>query len=316
MNGHPAGAASGAAGVAAAVVVLVLVALGLAAREERTRVRARRRLAHASAASTTSWSRRSRVRRRLWLPLPTSVRRPVEGMGLPWAPDTTVGVTMGAFAALASMALLAAGPGAAAVVVGVGAAGGPAALVAGAGRANRLVDRDLVGLLDRLSAGLRSGASLSAALGESARSAHGPLRTDLDQLCGRLESGVSFPDALARWAALRATPAVATTVAALAIAHGVGGGAARAVDGVATSLRDRASVRREVVALSTQARASAVVVVLAPLAFGVLSGAADHQSWTFLTTTPFGLSCLAGGLVLDLAGGLWMAWLAHRVGRM
>jgi tight adherence protein B len=295
--------------------VMAVACLGSSVGAARRHRRVLRRVTDRSSTAPDPSARRRLAERLEHLRLPPPVRRSIDGLALPWGVEVTVTATALVLAALTAAALVLAGPVAATVVAGAGGASAVGAAVAASGRADRLVDRDLVPMLDRLAAGLRSGASLPGALTEAAAAARGPLRADLDALGGRLAAGVSFPSAVAQWAAARRTPAVGTTVAALVIAHRVGGGAARAVDGVATSLRDRAVVAREVVALSTQARASAVVIVLAPLGFGVVSGAADQQTWSFLTSTPAGLACLGGGVALDLAGGLWMAWLAHRVGR-
>jgi tight adherence protein B len=86
----------------------------------------------------------------------------------------------------------------------------------------------------------------------------------------------------------------------------VGGSRARAVDRVASRLRDHAAAAREVQALSTQARLSAVVIGGAPVAFAVLGLAGDGEVAHFLLATPAGWACVVGGLGLDGAAVLWM----------
>ena len=61
--------------------------------------------------------------------------------------------------------------------------------------------------------------------------------------------------------------------AALALAAEAGGSVASVLDGVTDTLRDRVALDREVAALSSQARASAAVLVVAPVAFAVLAAA-------------------------------------------
>ena len=82
---------------------------------------------------------------------------------------------------------------------------------------------------------------------------------------------------------------------------------ARAVDRVAATLRERRELRAEVRALATQARASAGVLAVAPLAFAALVSTIEPGVVGFLVTTPVGLACLAVGLGLDGLGALWMA---------
>ena len=63
-------------------------------------------------------------------------------------------------------------------------------------------------------------------------------------------------------------------------------------------------------ALSSQARASAVVIGLAPLGFAVLAAMVDPASIHFLVGTPIGIACLVVGVVLDGVGAAWMHRLA------
>nr|MDQ6927830.1 hypothetical protein [Actinomycetota bacterium] len=59
-------------------------------------------------------------------------------------------------------------------------------------------------------------------------------------------------------------------------------------------------------ALASQARMSALVIGLAPLAFGVFAASTDPRTSQFLLHTSAGLILLAGGLTLDGLGWLWM----------
>lgn len=85
--------------------------------------------------------------------------------------------------------------------------------------------------------------------------------------------------------------------------------AARPIDGVAASLRANLAVAAEVRALSSQARYSAMVIALAPLAFGVVAASADGRTADFLLRTRVGVACLAAGVALDVIGAWWM----HRI---
>ena len=96
-------------------------------------------------------------------------------------------------------------------------------------------------------------------------------------------------------------------VAALALGAVSGGPHARAVDGLAGTLRERSRLEGEVGVLAAQARASALVITVAPLAFALLAAATDPSAADFLVRSPAGLACLAGGLALDGAAAAWMA---------
>jgi tight adherence protein B len=139
-----------------------------------------------------------------------------------------------------------------------------------------------------------------------------PLRADIARVVATTRAGVSLPEALRRWAASVSMPSADLVVAALALGHAMGGPQAGAIEGVAATLRDRSAVAREVRALGSQARASAVVIVAAPVAFGIVSVLIDPSVLTFLATTPVGAACFATGLALDALGALWMARIIRR----
>ncbi len=116
--------------------------------------------------------------------------------------------------------------------------------------------------------------------------------------------------ALEAVAVRRPLPGVRLGVAALCLGAETGGAQARAVDGVAATVRERQAVAAELRALSSQARISALVIGLAPIAFGVFAATTDPRTAEFMLHTPAGLILLSAGLVLDALGWLWMQRLA------
>ena len=78
------------------------------------------------------------------------------------------------------------------------------------------------------------------------------------------------------------------------------------------TLRERDALAREVRALASQARTSAVVLVAAPLMFALVVGVVDDQVGRFLVS-PAGLVCVVVGLGLDAAGAVWMDRLTRDV---
>jgi tight adherence protein B len=168
-------------------------------------------------------------------------------------------------------------------------------------------DRQLPELLDRLAAALRAGDGLRSALGGLAGRAPEPLAADLEPLRRSLASGTALSTAVATWSGDRADRDVRLVAAALLLGATAGGEVARALDRTAASLRERHELASEVHALATQARASAVVLAVAPVGFGALVGTVEPAATTFLLTTPVGLACVALGVGLDALGSVWMA---------
>ena len=211
--------------------------------------------------------------------------------------------TLGGTAALAVV-----GAPSAAALLAATLVGGPAAAIAwSVRRARRRVGQALPGALDEIARSLRAGASLVQAIDDAARATPGAIGDDLAGVAAAHRAGVPLAEALARWRADRALPGVRLTASALELGLAAGGTHARAVDGVAATLRDNLAITAEVRAQASQAQASALVIGLAPIGFTALACLADHRTATFLFQTPAGLACLAVGGALDAAGALWMA---------
>jgi tight adherence protein B len=168
-------------------------------------------------------------------------------------------------------------------------------------------DLQLPGLLDRLASALRAGRAIGPAFADVARAVPAPLGEEVRPIARTIEQGAPLVDALRGWAESHPTAAdVQLVTAALTVGAGSGGEVARAVDGVTATLRERHQVRAELRALATQAQASAVVLAAAPVAFALLVATIEPGAIVFLLTTPLGLACLTGGVLLDLAGVVWM----------
>jgi tight adherence protein B len=174
------------------------------------------------------------------------------------------------------------------------------------GAAAATAEAALPGALEAVARGLRSGSSLRQAIAEAASVTPGALGTELRLVSAASERGTPLVDALEAWGARCQRSGVRLAVAALCLGAEVGGAQARAVDGVAATLRERLAVAGEVRALTSQTRASMLVIAAAPVAFCFFASATDPRTSTFLFRSPVGLACLGAGIALDAAGGFWM----------
>lgn len=178
-------------------------------------------------------------------------------------------------------------------------------------RATERYDADLAPALDAVGRSLRAGATLTQAL-EEASVLGGPVTADLAAAVARARRGGGIVEALDAWSAAATRPAVRLVASALSLAAEVGGSQARAVDGLAATVRSRQHALAEARAQATQARLSGLVIAAAPLAFGLLTGAGDARTLRFLLATPLGLFVLLSGLALDGVGFMWMRRLSRR----
>jgi Flp pilus assembly protein TadB len=160
--------------------------------------------------------------------------------------------------------------------------------------------------LDRVAGALRAGASLHGAIREAGRHTPDPVGADLRRIARDADRGRPLGTAISAW--VQGGPhAVQLAGAALALGAEAGGGMARAVDGVAATVRERRELAAEARSLATQARASAALLAIAPLLFALLVSSADPAAARFLLGTPLGAACLVVGLGLEAAGLAWMA---------
>lgn len=200
-----------------------------------------------------------------------------------------------------------------AVVTAVVVVAGPAlACRANRGRAAARLQAALPAALEEVARSLRSGAGLRAAVREAGAATPGALGADLGHVA-RTAEAIGIVPALEAWGATRSLPGVRLAVAALCLGAETGGAQARAIDGVAATLRQRLSAAAEARALASQARASAAVIALSPILFCGLTSATDSRVAAFLFRSGAGAAVLTAGLLLDTAGALWMARLTRTV---
>lgn len=169
----------------------------------------------------------------------------------------------------------------------------------------------MVSFLDAVARGLRSGLGVHAAVRGAATS--GGVHADgLTSLVGSLDAGVPLTVSLAQWRGRRPAPEVSLAAAVLGFGVATGGSIARAVDGAAATLREQLALAGEARVLATQARASAVVVGGAPVAFTAVVVLADPRVAAVLFGSWLGACCLVVGGLLEVACVVWMRRLVAR----
>lgn len=165
--------------------------------------------------------------------------------------------------------------------------------------------------LDRMAAALRTGSSLPMAIDEVGGALDPPLGPELRSVAGEIARGQPTREALDAWAARHDDAGTRLAASALVLSTVVGSTPARAIDGVAATVRERLDLVAERRTMAAQARTSAFVLSVAPVAFAAVLVLADTAAARFLIGTPAGWACLASGAVLDGAGAWWMARLSR-----
>lgn len=172
----------------------------------------------------------------------------------------------------------------------------------------------LASLLFALSRELRAGATVHGAVAAVAtdRSVAGP---DFRQLAGRVEAGAPVTDELDRWADRLGHPDAELVRAVLSLGVSTGSALAATLDRAAGRIVDRAELQREIRGLAAPARASALLLTIAPVGFLVLLATVDERVLVTIATVPVATGCVVAGLALNGVGWLWMRRLARSVER-
>ena len=193
----------------------------------------------------------------------------------------------------------------------VGSERAPGALLARirSARAEHALERDLPDALRRVAAELGAGRTAGSAL--VAAAGGGGAAGQAFALAGRRAAGgEEIAAALAGALGQRARFAAA----AISLQLRAGGDLPALLRSLASRLDERRGVNAEIRALTAQARLSARVVPLLPIAGLALAAVLDAGAVRLLLTTAPGLAIVAVAAVLDLAGLLAIRTIARGIG--
>lgn len=137
----------------------------------------------------------------------------------------------------------------------------------------------------------------------------------LVELARRVDDGAPALPELERWAADLEHPDADLVRAVLALGLTTGGALAATLERAADRIADRVDLQREIRALSGQARASALLLTVAPVGFLALLAMVDRGVLSAATTEPVAIVAILVGMVLNVGGWVWMRRLAERVAR-
>ena len=157
----------------------------------------------------------------------------------------------------------------------------------------------LAGVLDDTARRCSSGTSLTAAFLTAHESAADEVAADFDIAVTALHAGAGLHDALAQVHCRDPDVALATHVLRLCSAQG--GSISEPLDRAAATLRERQAVHDERIAQAGQARLSAQVLTVVPMAFATWTAVTTASVRRFISSPP-GIVSTAVGLALNLIG--------------
>ena len=161
-------------------------------------------------------------------------------------------------------------------------------------------------VLQMLAGSLQSGFSLPQALDAVIREDTQPMASEFSRALAETRISGELETALDRVADRMDSKDLRWSVMAIRIQRSVGGNLVEVLRTTGETMRERASLRRHVRALSAEGRLSAYILIALPILLG---------TWLFLTrasymrplyTTPLGLAMMTGAVVLVGVGTVWM----------
>ena len=160
----------------------------------------------------------------------------------------------------------------------------------------------LPGVFKAVAGALSAGSSLQQALTHAADQVGWPAVDELRIVNEQIELGMSVEEALADLNQRMPTTELDMTILGLAIQRRIGGNLVTLLKQTTESITERRQLHRHLLVETAQARFSARVIGLLPVAITVIVGVLDPAYISPLFTTPVGLFMAAGAAIAEVTG--------------
>jgi Flp pilus assembly protein TadB len=179
-------------------------------------------------------------------------------------------------------------------------------LVARAGMRRAKFAEQLDDTLQLIAGNVRAGYGVVQALDAVAQDADEPTSEEFLRIVNQTRIGRDLGDALMDTAARMRSDDFAWTAQAIAINRETGGNLAEVLQQVGGTIRERSQIRRQVSALSSEGRLSAIVLICLPIAVTFLLLVVQPDYLAPMVQSPLGIFAIVAAVVLAVGGSLWM----------
>jgi tight adherence protein B len=194
-----------------------------------------------------------------------------------------------------------------AVACAVAGVAGPKLLAnRNAGHRIEEMDRQLADLTESVSAAVQSGLSIGQALDYAASEAAPPLSEITDEFLAHRRIGMSFDAALERLSERIGSDDARLLALVLGVHHRAGGNVAGALSEVASTVRHRVALRRELRALTAQGRISGVILGALPIGFFLVLAVTAHHELAPVYASFQGIAMVSAGFVMEALAFVWI----------
>lgn len=182
------------------------------------------------------------------------------------------------------------------------------ALIVGYLRSTRIkqLEEQLPETLDVLVRSLRAGHPIPVAIALVAREMPDPIGSEFGFVGDELTYGMDLTTALNNLRARAGQSDIAILVVAITIQSQTGGNLAELLANISKMVRERAKVRRKVVALSAEGRYSAIALSLIPIIMYFVIGMLSPDYYTSIADDPLTMPTVCIGVAMWVIGSLVM----------
>lgn len=170
----------------------------------------------------------------------------------------------------------------------------------------RAIEQQLPDALELMSRAMRAGHAFSSALQTVGDEAPAPISHEFQIAFDEVNFGVSMPEALTNLAVRVPVADLRFFVIAVSIQRETGGNLAELLDKLAGLMRARFKLLGTIRVLSTEGRFSALILTLLPFCLLAVINLINPKFMAILWKDPAGLVTVQIGLMLMVAGTLWM----------
>lgn len=174
-------------------------------------------------------------------------------------------------------------------------------------RRRKAFDDALPEVLQLISGALSAGLSLAQAVDTVVREGPEPIASEFKRVLVEARIGVALEDAFDGVAARFQSKDFAWSVMAIRIQRQVGGNLAELLTTVASTMRERAYLRRQVRSLSAEGRMSAVILASLPPCFAIYLLLTNREFLSPLVADPRGWIISGAGVLWLIVGMFWMS---------
>jgi tight adherence protein B len=166
------------------------------------------------------------------------------------------------------------------------------------------LEKQLPGLLERISSDVSAGRSLQQSLQSVASERKHPFSPLLTRVFDLVSANQGLSDALESVAQETGSPPLRLSLISMAISNRTGSNIVNALQVLARLCLDREKVRQKILSQSAQGRMQGVILILVPIVFLIALSIVSPHSLKLVTASQVGQGLLTAAFALNMMGAL------------